>query len=43
MQIKDVLVLGFAAFVFADCDENQDGSNDCSSSTRVVTSTSTDA
>jgi len=43
MQIKDILVLGLAAFVLADCDENDDDSNDCSSSTRVVTSTSTDA
>jgi len=47
MQIKNCLVLGFAASVFADCDPN-DGSNqtDCSSSgtaTRTVTSTSTDA
>jgi len=43
MQIKDVLVLGLAAIFLADCNEDQDGSNDCSSTTRVVTSTTTDA
>jgi len=47
MQIKNCLVLGFAAFVFADCDpDTGDGNpNDCSSSagaTRTVTSESTD-
>jgi len=47
MQIKNCLVLGFAASVFADCDPNSgDNQTDCSSSasaTRTVTSESTDA
>jgi hypothetical protein len=47
MQIKNCLVLGFAASVFADCDPNGgENQTDCSSSasaTRTVTSESTDA
>lgn len=36
MQITDLLILGLAAFVAADCDENQDNQNDCSSSSSSV-------
>lgn len=41
MQITDLLILGLAAFVAADCDENQDNQNDCSSSSSSVVVSST--
>lgn len=41
MQLTNFLVLGFAAFVAADCDENDDNSNDCSTSSMMASSTST--
>jgi len=43
MQITDLLILGLAAFVAADCDENSNDGTDCTSTgTATVTRTSTD-
>jgi len=45
MQITDLLILGLAAFVAADCDENSNDGQDCTSSstgTATITRTSTD-
>lgn len=43
MQIADLLILGLAAFVAADCNENSGNQNDCSSSSVLVTSTTVSA
>jgi len=45
MQITDLLLLSLAAFVAADCDENSNDGDDCTSSsagTATITRTSTD-
>jgi hypothetical protein len=45
IQITDLLILGLAAFVAADCDENSNDGQDCTSSstgTATITQTSTD-
>lgn len=45
MQITDLLILGLAAFVAADCDENSNDGQDCTSTstgTSTITRTSTD-
>ena len=43
MQITDLLILGLAAFVAADCDENSNDGQDCTSTgTATITRTSTD-
>ncbi|KAM0701909.1 hypothetical protein Q7P35_010819 [Cladosporium inversicolor] len=45
MQITDLLILSLAAFVAADCDENSNDGQDCTSSstgTATITRTSTD-